>query len=361
MKLTIQVQLLPDVDQKSVLLDTMERFNEAASFAARTGFDAGVFSQPSIHKLCYREIRDRFGLSAQMAVRAIGKAVECFKRDKTVCPIFKPFGAVTYDQRILGFKGLDKVSLWTMTGRLILPLAYGEYQGERFDRMKGQCDLVYRDGKLFLFATVEMPEDAPVKVTEFLGVDLGIANIAADSDGNRYSGKRVETTRRKHNLQRKRLGRKNSKGAKKKLKRIAGKESRFRRHENHCISKAIVKTAKDTGRGLALEDLSGIRDRLPVWSRDARNKLSGWSFAQLASFLSYKARLAGVPLVRVDSRNTSRTCAECGHCERDNRQCQERFLCVSCGHRANADQNAARNIRALASTKQAIELASPAA
>ena len=176
MKLTLQVQLLPDADQKAVLLATMARFNEAATFAARAGFEAGVFSQPSVHKRAYREIRERFGLSAQMAVRAIGKAVECFRRDKAKCPAFRPRGAVTYDERILGFKGLDKVSLWTLAGRMVLPLVYGEYQGERFDRIKGQCDLIYRGGKFFLFATVDLPEKPPVEIKGFLGVDLGIVN-----------------------------------------------------------------------------------------------------------------------------------------------------------------------------------------
>jgi predicted transposase len=241
MKLTIQLQVLPDAEQRAVLLTTMERFNQAATFAAKVGFEAKVYSQPSIHKLAYKEIRERFGLSAQMAVRAIGKAVECFQRDKTTCPLFKPHGAVTYDQRILGFKGVDRVSLWTMTGRMVLALAYGEYQGERFDRIKGQCDLVYKGGKFFLFATVNMPEGSPIEVKEFLGIDLGIANIATDSDGNAYSGKPVDDVRRKHNLQRKRLGKRNTKGAKKKSKRVAGKEARFRRHQNHVISKAIVR------------------------------------------------------------------------------------------------------------------------
>lgn len=358
MKLTIQLQVLPDDAQRVILLATMERFNEAATFAARVGFDAGIFNQPSVHKLAYREIRERFGLSAQMAVRAIGKAVECFKRDKIKCPVFKPLGAVTYDERILGFKGVDRVSLWTMTGRMVLPLAYGEYQGERFDRIKGQCDLVYRDGQFFLYATIDLPEGSPIEVKDFLGIDLGIASIATDSDGTQHSGKAVDDVRRKHNLQRKRLQRRGTKGAKKKLKRIAGKEARFRRHENHVISKAIVAKAKDTDRGIAAEDLSGIRDRIPVWSKDARNRLSGWSFAQLVSFLWYKARLAGVTLVQVDPRNTSRTCAECGHCSKDNRKSQAKFLCMSCGHAANADRNAAENISALAARKSAIGLAS---
>jgi IS605 OrfB family transposase len=361
MKLTIQLRVLPDAEQSAVLLTTMKRFNEAATFAAKAGFEAGVFAQPSIHKLAYREIRERFDLSAQMAVRAIGKAVECFKQDKKTCPVFKPFGAVTYDQRILGFKGVDRVSLWTMTGRMVLPLAYGEYQGERFDRIKGQCDLVYRDGKFFLFSTVDLPESSPIEVKEFLGVDLGIANIATDSDGNAHSGNPVEAIRRKHNLQRKRLQRRNTKGAKKKLKRVSGKEARFRSYQNHCISKAIVGLAKDTSRGIAIEDLSGIRERLPVWSKESRNRLSGWSFAQLIAFLTYKAQLAGVPLVKIDPRNTSRTCAKCGHCDKDNRKSQAKFLCLGCGHTANADQNAAENISALALPKRAIELVSPQA
>ena len=238
MKLTLQMQMLPTPDQKPVLLATMERFNEAATFAAKLGFDAGVFSQPSIHKLAYREIRERFGLSAQMAVRAIGKAVECFKRDKTRCPVLQ---AAIGDLLRQPHPWIQRIgqgqSLWCLGGRMILPLVYGEYQGERFDRMKGQVDLVYHGGKFYLYCTVEMPENAPIKPTEFLGVDLGIVNIAVDSDGTVHSGEAVEKIRRKHQTSRKTRQRKGTKGAKKQLKKLAGKEARFRKQENHRISK----------------------------------------------------------------------------------------------------------------------------
>ena len=356
MKFTIQLQLLPTSAQKAILLTTMERFNEAAAFAAKAGFEAGVYSQPSIHKLVYREIRDRFGLSAQMAVRAIGKTVETFARDKTQCPSYKPHGAVTYDQRILGFKGLDKVSLWAIGGRMILPLIHGAYQGERFDRIKGQCDLVYRDGKFFLYATVDLPEKAPIVVTDFLGVDLGIVNIATDSDGGTHSGSDVERTRRKHYENRKRFQKKRSKGTKKRLKKLAGREARFRKHENHRISKTVVRQAKDTGRGIALENLDGIRDRTTVRAQD-RPRHTGWAFWQLRSFVEYKARLAGVAVVLVDPRNTSRTCNACGHCEKGNRKSQAEFVCKHCGHSTNADLNASRNIRDRAACKPASKLA----
>src|SRR5215510_14283328 len=153
MKLTLQLKLLPTPDQHTALLETMHAFNAAASHAARVGFEAGVFSQISIHKRCYRELRDRFGLSAQMAVRAIGKAVEVFKRDRRVCPVFRDTGAMTYDERLLGWKGPAHVSVLTLQGRQIVAMVYGEYQAGYLHRLKGQVDLVYRDGTFYLYAT----------------------------------------------------------------------------------------------------------------------------------------------------------------------------------------------------------------
>ena len=102
----------------------------------RVAFEAKVFSQPSIHKRCYAEDREKFGLSAQMAVRAIGKAVEAFRRDKTACPTFKPRRRlVTYDERILGVQGTRQGEpLDASTGRMLLPLSYGEYQGRALVR-----------------------------------------------------------------------------------------------------------------------------------------------------------------------------------------------------------------------------------
>lgn len=362
MRLTLQVQILPDADQKPVLLDTMERFNAAATLAAKVGFEAGVFSQPSIHGRCYREIRERFGLSAQMAVRAIGKAVEAFvtlkAKGRKECPVFRPRGAATYDERILGFKGLDKVSLWAIGGRMILPLIYGEYQGERIDRRKGQVDLIYRDGKFYLLLSIETTEESPVEVKDFLGVDLGIVNIATDSDGESHTGEDIERTRRKHHRNRKGLQGKGTKGAKKRLKKLAGREARFRRHTNHVISKTLVSKAKDTGRGIAVEDLNGIRDRTTVRASQ-RARHTGWSFSQLRLFVEYKAQLAGVPVVVVDPRNTSRMCSACGYTDKANRKSQGSFVCLHCGYSVNADFNAALNlrVRGLGSYKRPSELA----
>jgi IS605 OrfB family transposase len=350
MKLTIQLQLLPTADQKADLLETMGRFNEAATFAAKVGFERKVYGQVAIHGLCYREIRERFGLSAQMAVRAIAKAVECFQRDKSVCPEFKPRGAICYDQRVLSFKGLTTVSLWAMKGRLLIPFVCGAYQKERQGRIKGQADLVYRKGKFYLLCTIDLPENAPVDPKHVIGLDLGIVNIATDSTGETFSGDAVEKMRSHYARHRAGLKRCGTKSARRRLSKVRRREANFRRNENHRISKQIVAKAKATDSAIALEDLKGIRDRVSV-KKPQRNRHASWSFLQLRSFVAYKAKLAGIPVVLVDPRNTSRTCAECGHCEKANRRSQSAFECRQCGHSANADLNAARNIRAKAIVK----------
>jgi len=344
--LTIQLQLLPSAEQAASLLDTMRRFNEAASFAAQQGFATGVFSQPSIHKLSYTAIRSRFGLSAQLAVRAIGKAVEAFACDKTICPVFRPDGAITYDQRNLSFKGLDRVSLATLQGRQIIPLIYGEYQAERFDRIKGQCDLVHRDGKFYLLATIDLPEPPPIEVKDFIGVDLGIVNIATTSEGQTFSGEKVEKVRRRSSRARQTYQRRSTRSARRRLRKMARRQGRFQRNENHCIAKELVEQAKALGVGIAIEDLKGIRFRTEkTVSRSVRRRIGNWSFFQLRSFVEYKARLAGIPVVAVDPRNTSRTCSRCGHCEKANRKSQSEFCCKQCSYSLNADLNGAANIR----------------
>jgi putative transposase len=350
---------MPDAEQVAALRAITERFNAAADWIAGELVARKLSNKIEAQRLLYHEIRRRFGLSAQTAILCIHRACEAYARDKSIRPRFRKDAGITYDVRTLSFKGIDKVSLLTLSGRIVVPMIVTGYQAERLGYRKGQCDLVRcKDGKWYLFVTVDVPGGSPIDPADFIGVDLGIANIATDSDGNQHSGQDVERIRRKHNLQRKQLQRKNTKGAKKKIRRMRDKEARFRRHENHCISKRIVESAKRTGRGIALEDLEGIRERVTARGGDARNRLSGWAFAQLGSFIGYKAQLAGVPVVFVDPRDTSRTCAECGHGEKANRRSQGEFLCKGCGHKDHADANAARNIRcrALAATKPATEL-----
>jgi IS605 OrfB family transposase len=359
MKQTLLVKLAPTPDQHAAVLGTLETFNAACNAIAVVAFAEKCAGKIDLQKLVYYDIRAQFGLSSQMTIRAIAKVSEAYKRDKTIQPHFHPHSAMIYDQRICSFPGPDRVSLLTLDGREVMPFRFGQYAEGMLQRVRGQCDLLYRassatfSATFFLAITVDTPEPTPDDVNDFLGVDLGIVNLATTSDGEivNHGPKpptmihaHVNTVRARYSRLRAELQKKGTKSAKRLLKKRSGREQRFARDTNHCISKALVSTAQDTARGIALENLKNIRTRITVRGKRQRRVLHSWGFLQLRAFIAYKAALAGVRVTLVNPAYTSQTCSACGHCEKANRRTQSRFLCQSCGYACHADVNAAVNI-----------------
>lgn len=352
----MQLQLIPDPTQADALRATVERFNEAATWLAGIAFQQQCANKVELQKLTYYELRKRFALPADTAIRCIAQVVEAYKRDKAVQPTFRSHAAVPFSMgKNIGFKGPDRVSLSTLSGRVVVPFLMGKYQAERFGFAHGQADLVLRrDGKWLLLVTVDLPEGTPLPISDFIGVDLGVVNLATTSDAETYTGETVEACRMRYQRRRQRLQRaahlkqiqgKRPKNIRRALQRTARREGDFRRDVNHGISKRLVASATDTMRGIALEDLEGIRQRGTPFRQAQRARMSGWAFAQLGNFIEYKARLAGIPVVLVDPKHTSQQCSACHHIQRSNRRRQDLFSCRCCGYTAHADFNAAMNIR----------------
>jgi len=355
MLLTMKIKLLPDEEQKRILLETIERFNKACNFISETAWRYKIFGKVGLQKLLYREIRERFGLSAQMVVRAVGKVSESYHIDCKIKHAFKPRGAMVYDDRILSYKGLDQISILTLQRRLLVPIKLKEYRPLDRRRMRGQADLIYRNGTFYLMSVVDVPEKEEIIPEGVLGVDLGIMNLATTSDGVQYSGKKCIEIRKRFSARKARLQKAGTWDAKKHLKRISGRERRFKRDTNHCIAKTLVLTAKDTNRAVALEALKGIRSRITV-GKAVRESIGKWAFYELTSFIQYKAKLAGIPVFFVDPAHTSQRCSECDFIDRRNRKTQAEFVCLKCGHSENADINAAKNIALRAAVNQPIAL-----
>ena len=238
------------------------------------------------------------------------------------------------------------MSIWTVAGRLRIRFRCSAAQLARLrDHRQGESDLVHRDGTWYLYATCDVPAAELTEPAGFLGVDLGIVNIATTGDGRRHSGKYLNRQRHRARHLRARLQAKRTKSAKRLLRKRSRKEARFAADVNHVIAKRIVTEAERTGRGIALEDLTGIRARVRL-RKPQRVTLHSWAFAQLGHYIAYKAMLAGVPVVHVDPAYTSQMCSSCGHVSKKNRPDQATFRCTSCGFAEHADVNAARNIAA---------------
>jgi putative transposase len=345
MKQTMFLKLAPSPEQHSALLETMHAFNDACNAIAETAFAEQLGNKFKLQKLVYADIRKRFKLSSQLAIRAISKTADSYKRDKSIKPTFRREGAITFDERVMSFKGLNEVSLLTLQGRVLIPFRIGGYQEARLSAIKGQADLVYRQRTFYLAVTLDVPQASPTDTSDTLGVDLGIVNLATDSEGETFSGEAVEKNRQRLHSLRQRLQKRGTKSAKRHLKRLSGREARFKKNTNHVISKRIVHKAKASRKAIVIEDLRHIRSRTEgTVRRSQRSRHSSWSFGQLRQFLTYKATLAGIQVHSIDPRNTSRTCHQCGHCEKANRKSQAQFLCTSCGYAASADYNAAINI-----------------
>ena len=342
MKLTLQLQLLPTVDQKADLLATMGRFNEAATFAAKVGFDAGIYGQVDAAPArlsgdsgsglaCPRKWR--FGLSPRPSSVSSGTS--------RGCPVFKPRSAICYDQRVLSFKGPTEVSLWTLSGRLRMPFVCGGLPTRATRPDQGPVR-PRPPRRQVLFALHDRPARiGPPSRPSTSSVWIWASSISrTDSDGNTYSGDAVDAVRRRHQRNRERLQRRGTKGAKKALKRQSRRESNFRAAREPLHREGHRRACQGhRSRGSPSRNSAGFAAGLRFASGN-EPATRGWAFHQLRSFVEYKARLAGVFVVAVDPRNTSRTCSACGHCEKANRKSQAEFVCRHCGYSTNADRNA---------------------
>ncbi len=354
MYLTLMVKLIPDAGQRKALTDTMHRFNEACDFASVIAFRDSVFSKVALQQIVYYDIRREFGLPAQLAIRAISRVVESYRADDTHLHHFREDSAVVYDQRILSFKGIDRVPMNTCSGRIKVPVVMGDYQKQRFERVRGQADLVRKGDDFYLAVVVDVPEERQYTHTEVTGADMGIENVATASTGVNYTGVKVKEVRRKHGELRKNLQSAGTRSAHRHLVKLSGRENRFMRDVNHVISKQLVADARGTSSAIAVEELNGIRKRTTVRKAQRRDR-SSWAFGQLRQFIECKAALAGVPFLAVDPRNTSRECPVCHHIDKKNRPARNTFRCIRCGFAGPADCIASLNIRSRAAVNQPIE------
>jgi putative transposase len=344
MRLTAVLKLQPTPEQADALRRTLARANAACEAISSTAWQTRTFRQFAIHRLCYADIRAAFGLAAQLTVRCIAKVADAYTLDQKVQRTFAPLGAVAYDERILRYTpSASMVSIWTLDGRQAIPFVCGERQRQLLAGQRGETDLAYVGGNWYLYAACEVETPDPIDVDGVLGIDLGVTNIATDSDGEIHSGSTVNNVRYRHRRLRGKLQRKGTKRSRRRLKVLAGQEARFATDTNHVLSKRIVAKAERTKRAIAVEDLTHIRTRVRA-RRSQRATLHSWSFAQLQACILYKALLCGIPVHRVDPRNTSRTCPQCGCIAKANRRTQASFVCTSCGYAGHADVIAAGTI-----------------
>jgi putative transposase len=346
---TIALTLKPTADERVALERLQRQFNAACNYISQVAWERHdlKFNKVRLQRLLYQEVRERFGLLAQHVIRAIAVVADSYKADKTHQHTFQDDAAVVLDTPRLYRIAHNRASIATLDGRLKVQLGIGGHQRQQIASATklAEADLVRDEkGRWRLLVSAHYADPPAPVPSDVLGVDLGIRTIARDSDNNPYTGDKVLGLRARYAHMRTKLQKKGTASARKLRRKRSKREHRFQRDVNHCIAKDIVQRAIQSGRAVALEDLTHLRARVRL-KKSQRRAHSSWAYADLRAKIVYKAAMAGVVVVFVDPHYTSQTCSRCGHCERANRQSQASFLCRRCGFAAHADWNAALNIR----------------
>lgn len=357
--LTVKIRLAPTPEQEAALRSTLVAFADACNHIHAT-VPENIRNSARIQQLTYKEVRQKFGLSANLAVRAIARVSMNRKAAKELggkVQAFKPT-SVDYDARIFDLRLRDETaSLSTVKGRLRVDLRLSKYHLQKLQGTQPtSATLVDSKGKLWLHVQVKRDVPPTAESQEVVGVDLGRNDIAVTSTGKSWSGKAVTKVRDRYARIRQMVQKNRSKGTRSTrrragqlLQRLSGKEQRFQKHVNHVVSKAIVSEAQTLSAAIALEDLTGIRERTNSQPRSSteRRRSNSWAFHQLRRFVEYKAALAGVRVIPIPPAYTSQTCHCCKHIGK--RQ-GKRFECGNCGYVGDADHNGAQVIRLLGLT-----------
>ncbi|MDQ2885672.1 MAG: RNA-guided endonuclease TnpB family protein [Chloroflexota bacterium] len=391
--LTAKLKLQTTPEQFAALRTTQLAYRDALNFVSRYSFEHGkISSHAGLQKGTYSDVRAQFHLPAQLtcsvmrevaatykghwtkakknaAARKAGQTTRRYKGLDTPPKFVSP--TLTYQRgKDYGFKANQQVSMLTLDGRVVV--SYQGYhkhitllqRGAEVGAAKLWYDKAHRQYYLLGSFEVERPDPTPEQNTQVIGVDVGVRYLAVTSpytgDPTFHSGKQIRNRANHYARVRKRLQKKGTRSATRRLVALSGRERRLKANANHTISRRIVTDHPHALIGI--EELTGIRERTrrrahrrkkngkgveraSVRQRKSNRVYSQWSFAELHGMLAYKAVLSGSVVVRVDADYTSKGCPICGHIDEANRLNHGLlFCCVNCHYSLHTDLIGARNI-----------------
>jgi IS605 OrfB family transposase len=359
--LTLVCKLQPTPEQVVKIEATLKAFADACNYTNER-VKPQITSKITIQGVVYEDLREKFGLPANLAIRACSRVGEnrlTAKQKSKPVKQFRPTSA-DYDARIFAFRERDwAVSLTTTDGREHIRLNAGNYQrGKLKGRKPTSAQLCkHRDGQYYIHIQLKDEAPTPIRSNNVIGVDFGRVDIAVTSSGEKWDGETLTKTRDKYartraSLQRRASTRTRStrRRARRILVRLSGRERRFQTWLNHNISKYVILSALANNCLVAIEDLTGIRERTNTQprSKTERRRSNSWSFHQLRLFLEYKGLQSGIEVVAVSPRYTSRSCHKCLHIHPDpdkSYRSGKSFKCGHCGWKQDADENASQVIK----------------
>lgn len=384
MQVTIKVKLkITNSETASSFSKTMEQYRQACNYVSEYIFNHDFdMKQSRLNKELYAKLRNLFSLKSQMAQSVIRTVIARYKTIKTqmscrpykyqdqntgewyretrnLAWLCKPisFNRPQVDlqrNRDWSYLSNGQLSINTLDGRVkASPVCHGFSQYFDGTWKFGLAKLLKSGNKWYLHisATKEVADFDKQEVKHVVGIDRGLRFLATiyDEQGETafFDGKAIMRKRAKYQKLRATLQAKGTKSAKRRLKKLSGRENRWMSDVNHRLSKTLVQRY-GANTLFVLENLNGVSFERADLPKSLRNQNKSWAFYQLEQFLTYKAHLNNCEVVEVSAKYTSQRCPKCGVIKKDNRNHgKHEYRCANCGYRSNDDRIGAMNIQLL--------------
>ena len=373
--------LEPNVGMK--FSKTMEQYRLACNYVSEYLFNNNFpLNKNEVQKVIYNTIREKFNLKSQMTISCIRSVIARYKtvktqmarrpykyQDRNTGEWYREVRDLTWLHKPISFNrpqvdlqrnrdwsylSSGQLSINTLDGRVkVDPICRGFNQYLDGTWKFGLAKLLKSSGKWYLHisATKEVADFNKQTVKHVVGLDRGLRFLATsyDEQGKTafFDGQAIMRKRAKYQKLRATLQAKGTKSAKRRLKKLSGRENRWISDVNHCLSKTLVQKY-GTNTLFVLENLNGVSFERTDLPKALRNQNKSWAFYQLEQFLTYKAHLHNSEVVEVSAKYTSQRCPKCGVIKKDNRHHEKHeYHCTNCGYCSNDDRIGAMNIQLL--------------
>ena len=345
-----------DEDEQIRLL--MSDFRDIVNYCIQRAVENKISSFVKLWHLVKEEIRHKWNYACQIYVQAVRVACSILKTwrkrvkkeeaDPNNPPQIKRL-FVKLHQSLYRFTG-DRLRITIKKGvHIWIDLRFGDYQKRFIERWKkGKMkigEIIINEEKIIVPFKKEVELIEP---KNWMAVDINECNVTGvSSDGRWFIIDTSEVKRIRHVYFEKRrriqVDIKTGKRRKELLRKYGKREKNRIKDILHKVSKTIVEFAKLRGSGIILEDLKGIRKRINFNRIMNRRLHIGWAFRKLQSYIVYKAKLEGLPVVYVNPKGTSSHCPKCGEKLAPNGQWREK-VCKKCDIVWNRDLVACLNL-----------------
>ena len=381
---TMKLMLHTDAEADAVFGELTARYALACNRISEYIFDNGfILNFMKVQEVMYQEIRNDFGLKAQMTISAFKTVTARYKtvKEQLYSSPYKYKGEddkwhyitrslewlqkpVRFSRpqadlvrgRDYSFSGnQDILSLNTLSHRVKVsferPACFRDYFDGTWSFGTGKLVSLKGHWYFHIPMTKKISDsNSDVRPVHVVGIDRGLRFITTtyDETGRTtfVNGANVLSRREQFIKTRAELQARGTKSAKRALKRISGRENRWISDVNHRISKTLV-GAYGEGTLFVLEDLSGVSfaEQNLNGSKKRNRETRSWTFYQLEQYLSYKAMESGSMVIKVPAEYTSQRCPKCGRIHKENRHHEiHEYICDSCGYRSNDDRIGAMNL-----------------